>query len=245
MTGGSRPNAPDLATTDSEAAQVNRARTLFALALVGVVLYLLLDVVAQALTPHYSPVSQAESDLAVGPYGFVMTINFINRGVLSLCFIFGLALTIGASDKMGAAFRRGAYLFAVWSVGALLLAAFPTGVGGAQVTLRGFVHLAVTTLAFIGGALGSLYVSLGMLRVPSVEGARSVALPLSAAVVVLCTADLLGGLFFPHLYRRYGGALERMFIASVLVWVGAVSVRLLLRKRVREGEVNGQHFGHP
>jgi len=40
----------------------------YSVALVGVVLYLVLDAIAQVLPPHYNPLSQAESDLAVGPY---------------------------------------------------------------------------------------------------------------------------------------------------------------------------------
>lgn len=245
MTGARWSSFPELSKTGDEAAQVGRARTLLAVALVGTVAYLLLDVVAQSLPPHYSPVSQQESDLAVGPYGFIMTINFINRGILSLCFLFGMALTIGASDSMGVRFRRGAYLFAAWAVGALLLAAFPTDVGGAQVTWHGAVHLVIAVVAFIGGALGSLYMSLGMLRVPSVERARSLALPISVAAVGLCTVELLGGFFVPHLYARYGGVTERAFLASVLVWIGVVSARLIVGNGAELGKPDEPPVGHP
>jgi hypothetical membrane protein len=53
-------------------------------------LYVALDIIAQALPPHYSPISQAESDLAVRPYGYVMSINFIVRGLLSLTAVLAL-----------------------------------------------------------------------------------------------------------------------------------------------------------
>ncbi len=36
------------------------------LVIVGIVFYVILDVIAQILAPHYNPISQAESDLAVG-----------------------------------------------------------------------------------------------------------------------------------------------------------------------------------
>jgi len=45
--------------------------TLELLTIVGIVFYVILDVIAQLLPPHYSAHSQAESDLAVGPYGLV------------------------------------------------------------------------------------------------------------------------------------------------------------------------------
>ena len=45
--------------------------------IVGIVVYVIIDVIAQLLPPHYNAIIQAESDLAVGPYGFLMTINFV------------------------------------------------------------------------------------------------------------------------------------------------------------------------
>jgi hypothetical protein len=47
------------------ASRVRRAFATAAMALVA--LYVLIDIVLQLLPPHYSVVSDAESDLAVGP----------------------------------------------------------------------------------------------------------------------------------------------------------------------------------
>lgn len=210
-----------------ELGQARRARVLLAVAIAGLVIYLALDAIAQSLPPHYSPVSQAESDLAVGPYGYVMTLNFINRGLLSLCFLFALALTANGSDVMTPRFRRGAYLFGFWSVGALLLAVFPTDVPPAPATWHGVLHLVVAVLAFLGGALGAVYLSLGMDGNRPLARARRIALPLAYLVLALCLAELLGGFVFPQPYSGYGGLVERAFLASVLIWIGAVSWAML------------------
>jgi hypothetical membrane protein len=207
--------------------QSRRARYLFAGAIAGIVLYVILDAVAQSLPPHYSPVSQAESDLAVGAYGYIMTLNFIIRGVLSLCFLFGLLLTIYSEDNASPRFRWGAYAFAIWSVGALLLAAFPTDVPPTPVSWHGAIHLVVATVAFIGGALGALCISLGMARSGHIGGARRVAVPLAVLSVALCVVELLGPGVAPHFFSNYGGLVERLFLGSVLLWVGAVSAKLL------------------
>ncbi|HUI23800.1 MAG TPA: DUF998 domain-containing protein, partial [Nitrososphaerales archaeon] len=212
-----------LAASPDDVVQSSRARLLLACAIVGIILYVILDVVAQSLPPHYSPISQAESDLAVGPYGYVMTLNFINRGVLSLCFLFGLLLTTYAADTPGPRFRRGAYAFAIWSIGALLLAAFPTDVPSTPVSWHGAVHLLVAVLAFLGGAVGALYISLGMARSGAVARVRRVAVPLAALCVVLCVVELLGSSVAPGFFSRNGGLVERLFLGSVLLWVGAVS----------------------
>ena len=213
-----------MSTTPDEEAQARRARFLFAVTFVGVVLYVILDAVAQSLPPHYSPISQAESDLAVGPYGYVMTLNFINRGVLSLCLLFALFLTANSSDTSGRRFRRGGYLFAIWSVGALLLAAFPTDVPATPISWHGAIHLVVAVLAFVGGAFGALYISLGMAGNRPLARVRGVALPLAYISVALCLVELLAGF---HLSSDYGGLIERLFLGSVLLWVSAVSVTML------------------
>lgn len=216
-----------MAIVPDEASQARRSRLLFGAAIVGVVLYVILDAVAQSLPPYYSAISQAESDLAVGPYGYIMTLNFINRGVLSLCFLFALFLTANSSDTTSPRLRRGGYLFAMWSVGALLLAAFPTDVPATPVSWHGAIHLIVAVFAFLGGAFGALYISLGMASNRPLARARGVALPLAYISVVLCLLQLLGALALAHLNSSYGGLIERLFLGSVLLWITAVSATML------------------
>ena len=213
-----------------EAVQARRTRSLFVLTLALLALYVALDAIAQALPPHYSPISQAESDLAVGPYGYIMTLNFVNRGVLSLCFLFALALAANSSDTAGLRFRRGGYLFATWAVGSLLLAAFPTDVPSTSVSLHGAVHLLLAVIAFAAGAVGALYISLGMSGNRELSRARGVAIPLAYLSAFLCAVELLGAFVAPGLFAHYGGLTERLFLGSVLAWMGAVSARMLTKQ---------------
>lgn len=60
----------------------------------AIFLYVLLDAITQSLHPHYSPIPNAESDLAVGPFGYIMAVNFLNRGILSLVFLYALSKTL-------------------------------------------------------------------------------------------------------------------------------------------------------
>lgn len=218
---------------DGETARADRTRLLFAVGLIGVFAYVALDAVAQYLPPHYSPISQAESDLAVGPYGYIMTLNFINRGTLSLCFLFAIMLAANSDDTASPRLRRGSWLFAVWSVGALLLAAFPTDVPATPVSWHGVVHLAVAVASFLGGASGALYISLGMAGNRTLAKARGIALPLAYLSVVLCAAEILGGGAAPGLLAHYGGLIERLFIGSVLLWVAMVSAVMLEKPVMR------------
>ncbi len=204
--------------------ELSNSRRRYSVALVGVVAYLILDIVAQSLPPHYNPITQAESDLAVGPYGFIMTINFLNRGALSLEFLFAFLATVRLAGVEASRMRVGKFLFGVWSVGAILLAFFPTDVPATPVSWHGAIHLVVAILAFLGGAFGALVLSLNLRGSPKLEAIRRFALPIAAISVILCLLDLLAP---HHLAANYGGLIERLFLGSVLVWVASISVYML------------------
>jgi len=189
----------------------------------AVFLYLVLDVVAQILPPHYNPVNTAESDLAVGPYGYIMALNFVNRGLLSIAFLYAFGRALRSWGVDTAKYRWGVLLLGVWGVGALLLALFPTDVPATPVSWHGLIHLVVAFLAFVGGALGVLQLSLQFGHDPALSDLKKFALPVAAIAVLFLV--LLFGLPFilPHLASRIGGVTERVLIGSVLVWMLAIS----------------------
>lgn len=205
-----------------------RSRPLFLATVAGILLYVVLDALAQSLPPHYSPISQAESDLAVGPFGYVMAINFVNRGVFSLLFVYGLYRCV---PKDG--FRGGLALMGVWGVGALILAVSPTDVNP-PATLHGVVHLVVATLAFLCAAVGTLLLSRGFVRRTEL-GVTRLALPIAVLSVVFFLALYGGPVVAPHAAARVGGLTERVFIGLILVWMLAVSSSMLRRAGAAPG----------
>jgi hypothetical membrane protein len=190
----------------------------FLAAIIGIVLYVILDIIAQVLPPHYSPIRQAESDLAVGPYGYVMGINFVNRGILSLLFVFGLYRVVSRDVRLKPKFRVGAALLAIWGLCALILAAFPTDLAGAPVTIHGVIHLVTAAIAFICGAFGILLLSLDFGK--ELRSLRKYVLPIGVVSPILAFAT------FVLLTSRIGGLVERIFLASVLLWILIVSIYL-------------------
>jgi hypothetical membrane protein len=194
-----------------------------------VVLYAVLDVVAQSLPPHYSPISQAESDLAVGPYGYVMTINFVVRGLLSLLFLGALARALRASGSRWTDLGAGFALTAAWGVGAFLLAAFPTDVPATPVSWHGEIHLVVAAIAFLAGAFGVLLLALRFSEHRVLAAEADWAIPLGVLAVLLCFVELGLPFVAPHLAARVGGVTERLFLGSVLLWILLASLRLARR----------------
>ena len=116
-----------------------------------VVLYMLIDVVLQFLPPHYSVVSDAESDLAVGPFGWAMNLNFLARAVMSGCVVVAVALTAPASRLR----RFGSVLLALAGLCSAALVLFPADVnragdfGMTPRTTVGLVHVLFATSGFL------------------------------------------------------------------------------------------------
>jgi hypothetical membrane protein len=82
-------------------------RVLAYAAMILVLLYAIVDVSLQFLPPHYSVVADAESDLAVGPYGWVMRANFLGRGVMSLCLVGAIVLSRRGAESTRGESKRG------------------------------------------------------------------------------------------------------------------------------------------
>jgi len=211
---------------DERMMEWSTARRRYEVALVGILLYIVLDTVAQLLPPHYSPISQAESDLAVGPYGYIMTLNFLNRGVLSFEFLFALMGTVRLTGGRISQYRMGFWLLVVWSAGALLLAAFPTDVPSTPVSWHGAIHLVVALVAFFGGGFGALAFSLRMSG-GALQKVRTFALPIGALAVVFLLLEGFVPFLASHLALDFGGLLERLFLGTVLAWALAISVYML------------------
>jgi hypothetical membrane protein len=203
----------DLAAANARGEQLSA--TLALLTIIGIVLYVILDVIAQLLPPHYNAISQAESDLAVGPYGFVMTINFLVRGLLGLALVWALIRTVTKSGLS----RAGLALLAVWGIGALILALFPTDLAGAKPTLHGVIHLFVALLAFICGAIGELLLALHFAKDDRWRSLRTPTLTIAILAIFMFVVQLLA---LPHGH----GLVERVFIGLVLLWMLVVALRL-------------------
>lgn len=209
-----------------------RTRLGLSLAVFGIALYIVLDVIAQLLPPHYSPISQAESDLAVGPYGYVMTVNFVVRGLLTFAFLFG---AVGAT-RWGRTARAGLALLAIWGAGAFILAASPTDVGSV-VTVHGTIHNLTAAVAFLGGAFGTLLLSFhlaGEERLRRIDLAARVIAGLSVVMVFVTL-----GASVIHRLAHVFGLVERIFIGLVLLWILLVALQLLLSDRPRGQVIRG------
>lgn len=211
---GSSSGSSSLAS--GQAARSGARAWLGAAIIVGIAIYVILDVVVQTLPPHYNPIHQAESDLGVGPYGWLMSINFVIRGLIALAAVAGIEV---AWERRGGWTRSGQALILLWAVGDALLAIFRTDVAPHRATLHGAIHLIVATLIFIAVAVGEI-----ILSVQSRHDWRGVSGVLLG--VAIAAAVALALLTLKRLQVDFG-LVERLFIGLALAWMLIVGVRLL------------------
>jgi hypothetical membrane protein len=187
-------------------------------ALVGVILYAMIDVVLQFLPPHYSPIRDAESDLAVGPFGWIQTINYIGRGITCAFAIIAIVSTTSASTRR----TVGLVFFAITGLCGALVAFFPTDVvaGGQARTPHGHVHVVAASVGF-SCALAAFWTLRGVVRTRLTDLfllVATIGLVFLAATVVAVPAVF--------------GLAERICLLGILGWIFVTCSRIRLGKRL-------------
>jgi hypothetical membrane protein len=184
----------------------------------GVAVYVVIDVALAFLRPDYSLLHNAESDYGVGPWSWLMDVNFLLRCAATLAVVAAMARGMARPPALRAALA----LLMVWAVASGLLAFFPDDPAGTPATPSGRIHLLIALIAFLAVAAGTLMASIAMHDDPSW---RSLSVPLMVisglAILVLL---LLGRHGFAA--RSDGGLLERIFLALELLWLLLVGLRL-------------------
>jgi hypothetical protein len=182
--------------------------------MVLVLIYVSIDVVLQFLPPHYSAVSDAESDLAVGPFGGVMSLNFLARAAMSGCIVVAVALDAPASRPRAV----GSVFLALAGLCSAALVFFPTDVnrpgefGMTPRTLVGFVHVVFATSGFLAVLVAMALLTVWIGRPRAVTVFFVVALG-GLALLALSLAVL----------PQVVGLAERICLVGILGWAFAFS----------------------
>jgi len=200
--------------------RANRLHLLFGAVIVGIVLVVLLEVIAQLLPPHYSPLSQSESDLAVGPYGFVMALGFAIGGLLLLLFIAGFVRVVPKEAQS----RGGLILLGIAAICKLIIAFAATDLTARPHTIHGAIHALAAVVSFFCGALGILLLSRALRHDPYVRPSPRFLVGL-ASVTLVWTVIVIGTLVVSSQIGVWG-LLERIATGLYLLWVLLVSLGL-------------------
>jgi hypothetical protein len=188
--------------------------------MVGILLSILLEVIVQLLPPHYNPLSQSESDLALGPYGLLMDLNFMLRGVLYLIFVVAF---ISIIPKEGQS-RGGLILLGISAIEKLIIAFAATDLSERPQTIHGTVHAIAALTSFFCGALGILLISRFLRRIPAMRSSLRFLLPLASVTLVWSVVVILT--VFVSTRIGVWGLLERILTVLFSLWIFIASLRL-------------------
>jgi len=187
-------------------------------AVAGIVGYLAIDIALAFLRPDYALLHNAESDYGVGPWSWLMDVNFILRGAASLAVVAAIVRGGAVPPRLRAALA----LIVVWAAASCCLAFFPDDPAGTAATPSGRIHLLLALIAFLAVAVGTLLAGLALRGDPFWPGWTTPLLVISALAII----DLL--LLGRHKFGVHsdGGLFERIFLGLELLWLLAVALHI-------------------
>jgi hypothetical protein len=177
-------------------------------------------VTLHVLPTKYDPVHDAISDYGVGSYRRYFWAQLVAGG--SACI--ALAISLGSLHP----FVPTLAVVALVANGTarFVLPAFPTDQSGSRFqTAKGTTHMLLAITAFGGVAAAATSLSGLFDHYPAWHGAKGFLDTLGWVVLagaIACAVALVG----PRLKRIFG-LIERVFTASVIVWIGLLSIELL------------------
>jgi hypothetical membrane protein len=192
-------------------------------ALVGVAVYVAIDVLLAFLRPGYSLLYNAESDYGRGPWFWVMDLNFLLRCALSLA----VAAALYQTARLDGRTRAGLALLVAWAACSGLLAFFADDPAGTPQTGSGIVHLALAFIAFPCITVGAILISASLMSDPAWRPAAPVLLAISIAGALAC---LLLATANKH-HHAPGGLYERIFLGLELLWMAVAAITIARRAR--------------
>lgn len=200
--------------------ETSRLHPLFGMVIVGILLFVLLEVIVQFLPPHYNPLSQSESDLAVGPYGFLMALGFVIGGALLLIFIAAFTRIIPKEGQS----RGGLILLGIAAICKFIIAFAATDLTPRPHTIHGAIHAVVALVAFFCEGLGLLLLARSLRHVPNMRPSPRILVRLGTvtlvwSVIVIVTVAVSAQI-------GVWGLLERIATGLSLLWVFIVSLGL-------------------
>lgn len=178
------------------------------LTVLGVIIYIAIDVVLAFLRPDYSLLHNAESDYGRGPYFWLMDINFMLRFLLSLALVTALLSSFSKNIPV----KHASLWLILWSVTSGLLAFFADNPYGYPKLRSGSVHVFIAFIAFIAALIALIMFSrlTAVLKMSKVKTNFMIGLSVVAFVSLILTGR--SG-FRPH---SLGGLYERIFLAAIL-----------------------------
>ena len=153
------------------------------------------------------------STTAMGPYGLLQTLNFLQIGVAVIAVALGLWRTVTPRPRVGTA-------FVVLAGVSFLLSSFTTdGTNGTPTTWHGTIHALAFLLLVFATLIGALVIAVQLRKDPAWR--------LVAYVAPVVPIVLVVSLFLTGAVRQAGGLLSVFSILAMLGWYALLGWRVL------------------
>jgi hypothetical membrane protein len=187
---------------------------------VAVVYFVLSLIILHVLRLDYDPTRRFISEYAVGPYGGLMTSAFYVLGIGSLALVPGLYRGVASPARS----LPGLALLVVWSIGIILVGFYPTDLQEGPPTTVGVIHNQSAIIAFESITVAMIFLSIRFRRDERWQDFARPSLIMALLALIAFAAIIF--LFFPLGVPGLG---QRLFVATVLVWLFITAARLSVR----------------
>jgi hypothetical membrane protein len=185
----------------------------------GLILFVLLATLAGLLQPGYDPRINSISEAALGPAGWLQTLNFLVFGASILAFAATYARRARPASRVGV----GTLVLAGLAVAAS--GVFGTDRAGAEETPGGQVHNLLALVAFGAMIVSQLAAARAARRAgEAMYSALTAALSLTLLVLYIGSGSEPGDALYP-----VGGIIERGLIVVAFGWITVIGQRLTTR----------------
>jgi hypothetical protein len=153
------------------------------------------------------------SATAMGPYGWLQTLNFLQLGLAIIALATGLWMTVKPRPRVGLGF---VFLAGI----AIVLALFTTdGTGGTPTSWHGTIHGVAFILMLFSTLIGSLVLAFQLRNNPQWRPV--------AAVSVAVPIAIIGTLVLSGAVKQAGGLLGIAILLVIFGWYELLALRLL------------------
>lgn len=206
--------------------------TLLACGVIAGPLFVLTFLVVGATRAGYDPMRHPVSSLALGPFGWVQTANFIIAGLLTSAFAVGLRRVL----RPGRGATWGPLLIGIWALGLIgagifvtdPVSGYPPGTPDRLVeysSMQAALHDFVSLLGFVSLAAACFVFT----RRFASTGERGWAVYSACSGVVFLIAMWLTNAAFAQVETLvdFGGLLQRIMVITAWTWLALLAVHLL------------------
>jgi hypothetical membrane protein len=185
--------------------------------IIGTAVFVVLIAALHFLSPDFDPIQRRTSEYAVGPFGYLMTLAFIAMSVATWALVIGLRQHLAEAARS----RLGLGLLAVFGIGLLVAATFPTDLEGAPQTLAGTIHSINGALTFLSVVIGANLVSRRLKHDEKWQPTHRVAWVLA---LIMIPVFLAGGAAAAR--ETGGGIAQRILLVTIATWFVLIAMRL-------------------